>query len=54
MARSMMKAKLMPKEFWAEAISCAVYLSNWSPTTNVKDQIPQEAWSKRKPSVAHL
>ena len=54
MTRSMMKAKLMPKEFWAEAISYTVYLSNRSPTANVKDQTPQEAWSKRKPSVAHL
>ena len=54
MARSMMKAKLMPKEFWAEAISYAIYLSNRSPTANVKDQTPQEAWSKRKPSVSHL
>ena len=54
MARSMMKAKLMPKEFWAEVVSCAIYLSNQSPMANVKDQTPQEAWSKRKPSVAHL
>ena len=43
MARSMMKAKLMPKEFWVEAVSCAIYLSNRSPTANLKDQIPQEA-----------
>ena len=54
MARSMMKAKLIPKEFWTEAISCAIYLSNRSPTANVKYQTPQEAWSKRKPIVAHL
>ena len=54
MARSMMKAKLMLKEFWAEAVSCAIYLLNQSPTANIKDQTPQEAWSKRKPSVAHL
>ena len=40
MARSMMKAKLMPKEFWAEVISCAIYLSNRSPTANFKDQTP--------------
>ena len=54
MARSMLKARNMPKEFWAEAVSCAVYLSNCSPTSNLKDQTPQEAWSGRKPSANHL
>lgn len=50
----MLKAKSMPKEFWVEAVSCAVYLSNRSPTRNVRDQTSQEAWSGRKPSVKHL
>ena len=50
----MLKAKNMPKEFWAEAVACAVYLSNRSPTKNVKDQTPQEAWSGVKPRVDHL
>ena len=54
MARSMLKARNMPKEFWAEAVSCAVYFSNRSPTSNLKDQTPQEAWSGRKPSANHL
>ena len=51
---SMLKAKNMPKEFWAEAVACASYLSNRSPTKNVKDQTPQKAWSGIKPSVVHL
>ncbi|KAL4352077.1 hypothetical protein GQ457_06G007290 [Hibiscus cannabinus] len=54
MARSMLKAKNMPKEFWAEAVSCVVYLSNRSPTKNVDNVTPQEAWSGRKPSVRHI
>ena len=54
MARCMLKAKNMPKEFWAEAISCAVYLSNRSPTRRVKDKIPQETWSGKKPNVDNL
>ncbi|GMJ16253.1 hypothetical protein HRI_005294500 [Hibiscus trionum] len=54
MARSMLKAKNMPREFWAEAVSCAVYLSNRSPTKNVDNATPQEAWSGRKPSVRHI
>ena len=28
MVRSMLKSKKMPKEFWAEAVACAVYLTN--------------------------
>ncbi|KAL0401556.1 UNVERIFIED_CONTAM: Retrovirus-related Pol polyprotein from transposon TNT 1-94 [Sesamum latifolium] len=54
MARSMLKEKHMPKEFWAEAVQCAVYLSNRSPTLNVRNQTPQEAWNWRKPNVSHL
>ena len=54
MTSCMLKSKHLQKEFWAEAVSCAVYLSNRSPTKNVRDQTPQEAWSGRKPSVKHL
>ncbi|KAL4364247.1 hypothetical protein GQ457_04G014290 [Hibiscus cannabinus] len=54
MARSMLKVKNMPKEFWVEAVSCAVYFSNRSPTKNVDNVTPQEAWSERKPSVRHI
>ncbi|KAE8673808.1 hypothetical protein F3Y22_tig00111772pilonHSYRG00252 [Hibiscus syriacus] len=34
MARSMLKSKKLPKEFWAEAVACVVYLTNRSPTRN--------------------
>lgn len=44
-ARSMLKSKKLPKEFWAEAVACAVYLSNRSPTRSVWGKTPQEAWS---------
>ncbi|KAK2980783.1 hypothetical protein RJ640_009568 [Escallonia rubra] len=54
MARSMLKSKNLPKEFWAEAVDCAVYLSNRCPTWSVWNQTPQEAWSGYKPSVSHL
>ncbi|KAJ7958815.1 Retrovirus-related Pol polyprotein from transposon TNT 1-94 [Quillaja saponaria] len=36
MARCLLKSKNMPKEFWAEAVSCAVYLSNICPTKGYK------------------
>lgn len=32
LARSMLKSKNLPKEFWAKVVACTVYLSNLSPT----------------------
>jgi len=54
MARSMLKTKKMPKEFWVEVIDCVIYLSNRCPTKSLNGMTPQEAWSRRKPSVSHL
>jgi len=54
MARSMLKAKGMPNYFWVEAVTCAVYLINRSPTRSVPNTIPIEAWSGFKPNVQHL
>ena len=31
MTRSMLKTKGMPKEFWAEAVMCSVYVQNRCP-----------------------
>lgn len=54
MARSMLKAKGLPNDFWAEGVATAVYLLNLSPTKAVQNQIPYEAWSGFKPWVSHL
>jgi len=54
MARSILKTKKMPKEFWIEAIDCAIYLSNRCHTKCLNNMTPQEAWSRRKPIVSHL
>ena len=54
MARSMLKSKKLPKEFWAEAVAYALYLSNRSPTRSVNGKTPQEAWSGRKPGISHF
>ena len=54
MARSKLKAKGMPNYFWAEAVTCAVYLINRSPTRSVPNTAPIEAWSGFKPNVQHL
>jgi hypothetical protein len=54
MARSMLKAKGLSNEFWGEAVATAIYLLNRCPTKSVCNMIPQEAWSKKNPSVEHL
>ena len=54
MARSMLKGKNLPKVFWAEEVSCAVYLFNRCPTKSVFDMTPEEAWGGYKPNVDAL
>ncbi|GKB06944.1 retrovirus-related pol polyprotein from transposon TNT 1-94 [Tanacetum coccineum] len=54
MVRSMLKSKKMPKEFWAEAVDCAVYLLNRCPSKSLDNKTPQEAWNGLKPTVSHL
>ncbi|WJX17845.1 hypothetical protein P8452_07710 [Trifolium repens] len=46
--------KNLPKRFWGEAVATAVYILNRSPTKKLKDKVPEEVWSKSKPSVSHL
>ncbi|GJW57802.1 retrovirus-related pol polyprotein from transposon TNT 1-94 [Tanacetum coccineum] len=54
MVRSMLKSKKMPKEFWAEAVECAVYLLNRCPSKILDNKTSQEAWNGMKPIVSHL
>ena len=52
MVRSMLHQ--MPRKFWAEALSTAVYLKNKSPATAMPNMTPYEALNGAKPDVAHL
>eukprot|EP00253_Pinus_taeda_P032694 PITA_32694 len=54
MARSMLKAKHLPNDYWAEAIHCAVYILNRCPTKAVMNRVLEEAWSGRKQGVTHM
>lgn len=54
MTRIMLKSKRLSKEFWANAIACAVYLVNQSPTRSVWGKITQEVWSKMKHAISHF
>ena len=50
----MIHAAELSYELWAEAVSTAVYLKNLSPTTAVLGRTPEEAWTGKNPSIAHL
>ena len=52
-AQSMLLDAKLPKRFWAEAISTAVYLKNRSPS-KVLNKTPFEVWHGRKPKVNHF
>ena len=52
--RSMLSDAKLPKNFWAEALSTAVYLHNRSPTRAVLKKTPFEALPKEKPVVDHF
>ena len=54
MVRSMLKAKHLPNEYWAEAVNCAAYILNGCPTKVVMNRVPKEAWSGIKQHVTHM
>ncbi|CAL2236277.1 unnamed protein product [Prunus armeniaca] len=54
MAKSMLHEKRLPYEFWAEAVLTAVYLLNRCPSKSLKKVTPFEAFTGRKPGIAHL
>ena len=53
MARSMLLDSKLPKKFWGEAISTAVYLKNRTPVKAL-NKTPFEVWHGKKPKVNHL
>jgi hypothetical protein len=52
--RSMLHAKSIPQEFWAEVISIAVYTLNIVGTRTLDNITPLQAWCRRKPDVSHF
>ena len=50
----MLHEKGMTYDFWAEAVNTAVYLLNRCPTKSLKKVTPFEAYTGRKPGIAHL
>ncbi|KAI5354607.1 hypothetical protein L3X38_007502 [Prunus dulcis] len=54
MTKSMLHEKSLPYEFWAEAVHTAVYLLNRCPSKSLEKMTPFEAYTGRKPGIAHL
>eukprot|EP00253_Pinus_taeda_P016440 PITA_16440 len=52
MANCMLQSKGISLNFWAEAIDCANYIVNHTPTKILKNITPEEAWSSIKPNDA--
>ena len=55
MVRSMMHHMNVPKMFWAEAMSTAVYIRNRVTSRSLPSNMtPHHIWMKKTPTVAHL
>eukprot|EP00253_Pinus_taeda_P015187 PITA_15187 len=54
MANCMLQSKEVSLNYWAEAINCANYILNRTPTKALKNITPEEAWSSIKPDVSHF
>jgi transposase InsO family protein len=48
MANCMIQSKGLSLQYWAEAINCANYIVNRTPTKNLKNITPEESWTKIK------
>ena len=54
-AQSMMFHSGLLDTFWAEAVQCAAYIRNRTPTSAIKgNKTPLEVWSEKRSDVSHL
>ena len=54
MVDCMIQSKGLILQYWADAINCANYILNRTPTKFLQGIIPEEAWSKIKQDVSHF
>ena len=54
MARTLLSEGNLPLMYWCFAVSYAAYIINRSPTRTLESKTPHEAYTRNKPSVAHL
>lgn len=53
-ARCMLLNAKLQKQFWAEAVSTAAYITNRCPTRALGFRSPEEIWTGKKPDITHL
>lgn len=53
-ARSMLYAKGISLNMWAEAVNCATYLLNRSSSSQTSNMTPYELWNNNKASLQHI
>jgi hypothetical protein len=54
MANCMIQSKGLNIKYWAEAINCANYIVNHTPTKTLKTITLEESWTKIKLDVSHF
>jgi hypothetical protein len=54
MDNCMIQFKGLSLKYWAEAINCANYIANHTPTKALKNIPSKESWTKIKPHVSHF
>jgi hypothetical protein len=54
MDNCMIQSKGLSLKYWAEAINCANYIVNCTPTKALKNITSEESWTKIKPDVSHF
>jgi hypothetical protein len=52
--RSMLSGAGLTQQLWVEAVDTARNMVNMSPSPMLVEMTPNEVWSGKKPSVAHL
>ena len=52
--RSMLIGSGLSQKLWGEAVFTANYVRNRSPTSDLLDKTPEEAYNGHKPSISHL
>lgn len=50
-ARSMLYAKRLPTQLWAEAVNTATYILNRTPTNRTQGITPYDIWTGNKPNL---
>ena len=54
MARSMLKEKHLPNEYWGEVVGFDVYILNRSSMKSMKERVIEEAWNGKSCHISHL